>query len=62
MAKKARKSVPASKIAAAIKAPVALRARPIADLAPDVVDKQLALYEAAQRGDNAEFVRIRDGK
>ena len=63
MAKKSTKrSVPASKIAKAIKAPVPLRARSVADLDPAVADRQLALYEAALRGDNDEFVRIRDAR
>lgn len=37
-----------------------LRARPIHDLDPHEADRQVAMYEAALRGDNAEFVRLRD--
>lgn len=60
MAKKKSKTVPAANIAEVIKAPVPLRARSVRDLAPGEADRQLALYEAALRGDNAEFERIRD--
>jgi hypothetical protein len=60
MAKKST-TVPAHKIAEAIKHPVPLRAASVHDLAPGEADKQVALYEAALRGDDAEFARIRDG-
>ncbi|MFL5900945.1 MAG: hypothetical protein ACJ75S_07065 [Solirubrobacterales bacterium] len=55
------KTVPAHKIAKAIDAPVPLRARSVHELAPGEADKQVALYEAALRGDSTEFERIRDG-
>lgn len=58
---KKTKTVPAASIAKVIKAPVPLRARSVRDLAPGEVDRQVALYEAALRGDNAEFERLRDG-
>jgi hypothetical protein len=60
MAKKST-TVPAHKVAEAIKHPVPLRARPIHDLDPADASRQVALYEAALRGDDAEFARIRDG-
>lgn len=59
MAKKST-TVPAHKIADAIKAPVPLRARSVHELEPGEADRQVAMYEAALRGDNAEFERIRD--
>lgn len=59
MAKKST-TVPAHKIAKAIDAAVPLRARSVHELAPGEADKQVAMYEAALRGDNAEFERLRD--
>lgn len=59
MARK-KTTVPASAIAAAIKAPVALTARGVRDLAPEAAAHQLALYEAALEGDTAKFEKIRD--
>lgn len=43
-------------------APKPLSPRVARALAPGEAEDQVALYEAALRGDNAEFVRLRDGQ
>ena len=57
--KAAAEAVPAAAIAEVIQAPVPLTARGVHDLAPEVVDQQVALYEAALRGDNDAFEAAR---